>query len=450
MSRHRSLRNKTATVALAVGLTTLLVAPALSSANLVNDLVGKLSTAVSGGSTPSASPRSGSGATYVPPLKGGNPHGQGTVGDVELTPNNTLPQPYLPGGNPLETLAGSSRGEQQADGTYHGHITILSLLGTELLGVNTTEGQTAHGPLNPAQTAILDAICTGSGNAICLGVLRSDSETSGAGGNGCTVSEDPIADPNPATTPGPCSENHFDVADVALNLGGNPITATVASSNGDISSDGTCQTAHGDSSVADANVLNALTADAIGGTSDSQACNDGTPSSASGSSNVVNLNGTGLGIPVQGCADGTPNSSFTTLVPLVSAVCNADDTNNGQTSDPYNVREGLTVFVLNVLGGNPLAKATTAGPESHAVAPPNGGPTCETDPSLCPTGPTGPTGGEGNTPEGPAAGNAGPNNNGTLPFTGANVLLIAMLGLGLVGGGLALKAALDGRTRSGA
>jgi hypothetical protein len=138
------------------------------------------------------------------------------------------------------------------------------------------------------------------------------------------------------------------------------------------------------------------------------------------------------------------------LAPLVTAVCNADDTNGAgepgsQTSPTYGVREALSLFVLELGGNSALLKATAAGAESHAVAPPGGGtPTTPTTPGGGAGGQRGrqgggPGGGQGDLgpggPGGPVSTEAGPG-TGDLAFTGANVLILGLIGTGLVIAGL--------------
>lgn len=85
-------------------------------------------------------------------MHGTNPHGQGTVGVVDLQPSPDRPQGGDPAGSDSgeEVVVGRARGEQREDGTYHGHITIVALFGQEILGLDTTPGQTQAGPLNAA------------------------------------------------------------------------------------------------------------------------------------------------------------------------------------------------------------------------------------------------------------------------------------------------------------
>jgi hypothetical protein len=418
--------------------------PALASADPVGDLLNNLGLSGmsgqsggsgGGGGSTGGGTRAGTPPTYVPPLHGTNPHGQGDAATVSLAPADANPSTANPA-LPETLIVGRSKGEQNADGTYHGHINIASLGGNELLSVNTTPGQTAHGPLDPLQTQLLDAICTGSGGQLCLTLLTADSTTTGSG-----------------------STNNFSVATAQIGPAASPLSASALTSSGNISNDSTCQTATGTSSVADANVFNAITAGAAHSNSESKACNNGTPSTVTQDSQVIELQGAGTPIPAQGCENGTPNTNFTPLNPLIATVCNANDTNAGQTSAPYGVREALTVFAL--VAAVPTVKATTAGAETHAVAPTGSTvipPT--TCPPTCP--PNNKKNGNGNKNDngngngngngsGTGAGNgAGANagaGNGTLAFTGADLIWLAMLGLGLVGAGLAVLAAMPAARR---
>jgi hypothetical protein len=433
----------------AAALSMALSVPALASASVLGGVVDQVTNAVTGvtsdGGGGSASPEAGTPPDYVPPLHGTDPHGEGTVGVVDLTPEDTAPLGSDPaGGDPSneEIVVGRSVGSQDpSTGEYHGHVTVAALFGQEIIGVDTTEGETAAGPLDPVQTQILDAICDGSQNQICLTVLAADSSTDESG-----------------------STNHFAVAEAQIG-GPTGINAGVAESNGNISDDGSCQTASGDSTVADASIGTALTADALNSTTESQACNDGSQSTEN-TSQVVNLQGHGLPVPTQGCEDGTPNTNFDVLAPLLSAVCNADDTSGTQADSPYGVREALSLFVLD-LGGVPLVKTTTAGSESAATAP---GITCPGDPECpppcpdpanpqcppCDNPPCGNGGGNkgqhhgGNRVKGERGGNGnggGPTakaGNG-LPFTGSDLLTLGLIGFGVMGLGLGGMALADRR-----
>ena len=411
-----------AVTAIAVGL------PTLASADPVGDLLHNLGLggnggpggATSGGGT--ATPDAGTPPSYVPPLHGTDPHGQGSDATVDLTPSTTNPLPGDPTQGNEDIIAGDSRGQQSSDGSYHGRVTLLYLLGSPIIQVTSDPGQSNDGPLQPLQDG-LDQVCSASGNQLCLTVLGMHSSSNGNS-----------------------STNSFE--GVGAHIGGpTGINADVLTSNGNISSDGSCQTAHGDSSVAGANV-GPLTADALQGNSDSSACNSGS-NTVHQDSTVVNLAGTGLPLPAAGCADGTANTNFTPLSPLLSAVCNADDTNGSQTGSPYGVRDALAVFAL-ITGDSALLKASAAGPESHAVAPgsgtttPPGGPGGNggTKGAGAKGGNNGGNGGGngGGAGNGPAAGTAAPG-NGQLAFTGADLLALALVGGALILGGLALTTA---------
>jgi hypothetical protein len=300
-------------------------------------------------------PRAASDPTTTPPLHGTNPHGQGSVAVVDTNPDPKRPYTGDTTGSTdnEDIVVGRSRGEQSSDGSYHGHITVAGLFGNELIGVDSKPGQTNHGPLDALQTQLLDAICSGSGGQLCLSLLTADSST---------------------TTTG--STNHFSVAHAKVG-GDSGIEAGAAESNGNISSDGTCQTSHGDSTVADAKAGGQAVASVSKSATDSKACQGQAPTQTD-SSSVIGLGGQGVPIPAPGCADGTPDTvtGIPTLLPLI---CNADDANAGQGSDPYGVRDALDAFVL-ATGTTAAAKATTAGSDSTATAP--AGPAAETPPQC--------------------------------------------------------------------
>jgi hypothetical protein len=409
--------------------------PTLAAADPVGDLLHNLGLgntgtggAAGGGA---ATPDAGNPPAYTPPLHGTEPHGQGTDATVDLTPGTSSPLPGDPSQGDEEVIAGDSRGQQSSDGSYHGSVTLAYLLGSPIIQVTSNPGESKDGPLQPLQDG-LDQLCSGSGNQLCLTVLGMHSSSTGNS-----------------------STNSFEA--VGAHVGGpTGINADALTSNGDISSDGTCQTAHGDSGVATANV-GPLTADALQGDSTSTACNTG-QNSVSQHSTVVNLAGTGIPLPAAGCDDGTPNTNFTALSPLLATVCNADDTNGSQTGSPYGVREALTVFAL-ITGNSSLLKATTAGPESHAVAPPNTTTTPPGNPgggggtkgAGGKGGNNGGNGGGGNgggagSGNGSAAGSAAAG-NGQLAFTGADLLALALVGGALILGGLALTATAGRRHR---
>jgi len=416
--------------------------PTLASANTVDDLLnrvglgnGAASGAGSGGSGTTSAPadtRAGVPPTYTPPLHGTSPHGQGTDAVVDLTPSSSNPYSSDPAQSGEDVVVGDSQGEQGTSG-YSGGVTLAYLFGHPLIQVTSNAGESKDGPLQPLQDG-LDQLCDASGNQLCLTVLGMHSSS---GSNSST--------------------NSFEAAGAHI-AGQQGINADVLTSNGNISDDGTCQTAHGDSSVADANI-GPLTADALQGSSTSTACNSGAQS-VDQSSTVVNLAGTGLPLPAAGCDNGTPNTNFDALSPLLSLVCNADDTNGSQTDAPYGVREALSVFAL-ITGDSALIKAGAAGPESHAVAPAS-----STTPTTAGSGGTKGANGQGGGKGGAGNGNgtgAGSGNgggagngsaagsatagNGQLAFTGADLLALGLVGGALILGGLGLTTTMGRRHR---
>lgn len=425
--RIRLHRRRRATVA-AVSVSLFAIAvgvPVLASANTVNDLLHNLSgvtNSVTGGGGTTAAPNAGSPPAYTPPLHGTEPHGQGTDAVADLTPSTSQPLAGDPSGGSEDLIVGDSRGQQSSDGSYHGRVTLAYLLGNPIIQVTSDPGQSNDGPLQPVQDG-LDQLCSASGNQLCLTVLGMHSASTD---NSSTNSQEVLG----------------------AHIGGpSGINADVLTSHGNISDDGTTQTAHGDSGVAKANV-GPLTLDALEGSSDSTASSSG--SSESQSSTVLNIGGTGLPIPAAGCANGAANTDFTPLSPLLSAVCNADDSNGSQAGGPYGVREALTLFAL-VSGNSSLLKVGTAGPESHAVAPGSTSttPTPPASPGSNGNGGVAGAGGKGGSNGGNGGGNGGgagngpaastpASGNGQLAFTGADLLALGMVGGALILGGIAL------------
>ncbi len=366
------------TAASAAAAVTLLCMPGLSLGGPLSDAGPKPSPSVTvKPSAPAPAPRStplrearpsqatpGASTGYIPPLHGTNPHGQGTAATIDLAPSPTRPLSGDPTGagdptpNREEIVLGRARGEQREDGRYHGHITILSLFGNEIAGVDSNPGETRDGPLQSIQTGLLNPICTSSGGLICLELLRARSATT-------------------ATS----SENHFRAANVRLAgtaAGGAAVSATAAESHGNISSDGTCQRSHGDSTVTGLGIAVATagatpTIQAATSSTDSEACRGRAPTQTN-SSDVITPN---IAIPPilpAGCGSGGPGGTGTAdtvggIPVLLPLVCNADDTNGAQAGAPYGVREALAVFALVTPPDNALLKVTAAASESRAVAP---------------------------------------------------------------------------------
>jgi hypothetical protein len=440
--RRRSLRRRrraTAVAAFAAVLAMVVGVPTLASANQVTDLLNNLGLGNGGGGAGSsdadatsapADTRAGVPDTYTPPLHGTSPHGQGTDATVDLLPGNTNPYSSDPSQSGEEVILGDSRGEQGTSG-YNGGVTLAYLFGQPVVQVTTDPGESKDGPLQPLQDG-LDQLCSSSRDQLCLTVLGMHSSSTSNS-----------------------STNSFEAAGAHI-AGANCINADVLTSNGNISDDGTCQTAHGDSSVADANV-GPLTADALQGSSTSTACNTGSQS-VDQDSTVVNIGGTGLPLPAAGCDDGTPNSNFSALSPLLATVCNADDSNSSQTGAPYGVREALSLFAL-ITGDSALVKAATSGPESHAVAPAAATPPATPPPGGGTAGAGGNGGNGGNQGANAGGGNAGGGagngaaagsaaaGNGQLAFTGADLLALGLVGGALILGGLVLTTTAGRRHR---
>lgn len=272
-----------------------------------------------------------------PPLHGSDPHAQGGVAVVDLNPSNERPLGSKPDGTDSgeEAIVGRARGEK-VGGAYHGHITILTLLGREVAGVDTAEGETKNGPLQPIQASILDPLCTNTSQQVCLSVLTANSTTTAAG-----------------------SDNDFAVARASvLGLG-----VGAAESRGTISEDANCQTSTGSSRVADVTtpgggpVANVSQANTV-----SKSCRGAAPE-VTNSSSVIGLGSAQVPIPAAGCANGTPDT-LTGIPAVLPIVCNADDIAGAAA-----VREALDVFVLQV-GTTSLTKVTTASSEAISEAPP--------------------------------------------------------------------------------
>ena len=437
--RRRKLqrRRRAAVVAAFAAVLAVVVAiPALASASGVDNVINQIG--VSGGSGGSSgggdTSRAGVPPTYTPPLHGTNPHGQGTNAVVDLQPGSSNPYSGDPTQSGEEIVVGNSRGDQNSDGTYSGNVTLLYLFGNPIVQVTSdpsNNGETQHGPLQPLQTQLLDQICQSSNGQACITLLKMDS-----------------------TSNSNSSTNAFEL--LGLHLGGESgLNADVLTSDGNISSDSTCQTSHGDANAATVTAGGNPVLDALQSSSDSSACAGGS-SSVSQSSTTLKLGGNDVPIPDPGCPAGTPNTNFTQLDGLLEIACNADDTNGSQTSAPYGVREALALFAL-ITGDTSVLKVSAGNSETHAVAPGgNGGPT------PGPTGGTAGAGGKGGNKGGKGGngggGNAGANGAGAaannaaagnvnLAFTGADLLALAMVGGALILGGLALTTTAGRRHR---
>ena len=97
-----------------------------------------------------------------PPLHGTDPHGQGGVAVVDLDPSNERPLATDPtgqaSGEDVDRRPRARRARPTAPTTATSRSS--SLFGQELAGVDTAQGETKNGPLQPLQTGILDPLCT--------------------------------------------------------------------------------------------------------------------------------------------------------------------------------------------------------------------------------------------------------------------------------------------------
>jgi len=433
-----------AILVVAVGVPTL-----ASGADRVDNILGQVGSGGGSGSTDSGSGATSGGGNvsdkagvppdnYVPPLHGTDPHGQGSIATVDLTPDTTNPYGSDPSTSDEEVVVGDSNGTQSG-GQYHGQVTVLWLFGNPVIQVTSNPGESNDGPLQPLQDG-LDQLCQGSSGQVCLTVLGMHSSSTGNS-----------------------STNSFEL--LGAHLGGEGgLLVDVGQSNGNISDDGSCQTAHGDSSAASIDAGGNPVADVLQGDSTSTACSGSNTTDQH--STVLSLGGNGLPIPAQGCADGTPNTSGLDADGLLQIVCNAEDVNGSQTSAPYGVREALALFALinDGIPGGALLRVTAGSAESHAVAP--GAGTTVTPPGNTGGGTKGAggkggngnggnNGGNGNgggAGAGGAGGGGGAANeaaagNGSLAFTGADLLVLGLIGGALILGGLALTTLAGRRHR---
>jgi hypothetical protein len=349
---HRSRFIGAGAIAFASGM--LIALPAFSSGATVKNDLRSFQAAQTRAAHTAANPQT------EPPLHGTNPHAQGTAAVVDLSPSATRPFSVDAAGtsNDEDIVVGRSRGEQRADGTYHGHITVAALFGNEIIAAaDTGPGEHKAGSLLPA---VLDPLCTATG--ICVGAVQYDSNTTTTGSFNSfrTLS---IALGGATQLPGlPALPG---VSSPALSVG-------AASSVANISSDGTCQVSEGGSNVANVRTAGAVAVNAATSASRSSACR-GQASTQTNGSSVVELGGNPLPLLGAGCANGTADTT-TGLPGVLPIICNADDssttggTQANLSSDVYGVRNALDVYVL-AIGNSALAQVSAAQSESLAVAP---------------------------------------------------------------------------------
>jgi hypothetical protein len=279
-----------------------------------------------------------------PPTHGTNPHGQGTIAVVDIDPSSERPLAADPDGGDSgeDVVVGRARGDRNADGTYHGHISAVGLFGNDVIPVDTAPGETKDGPLQSLQANILDPLCTNTNQQVCLTVLRMHSETTSVG-----------------------TSNDFAVARAGL-LG---LGVGAADSQGVTGQKGACRASAGAANTANVATSTGTIAQVARSSSTTHACQGQAPTRTN-TSEVIGLGGTGVPLPAAGCANGTPDTQAG-LPGLLPIICNAEELVGNNAA----VREALDVFALQV-GTNSLLKETTAASESLAVAP-EGGAQCD-------------------------------------------------------------------------
>jgi len=412
MNSRRRIRGRIGVAGVVAALTIFGALPATASANPVDDLLNELGLGGSGDQG------QGSGQSEASPSNPSNAHAQGTVARVDIT----APDGVDDGGllDDEEAVVGRSRAEQNDDGSYKGHVTILALFGEEIIGIETDAGETANSPFQPLQ-GLLDEICAGTSQALCVAVLPASSSTGDSG-----------------------STNDFGVLRASSTVGNDTIVdAGVAESNASLEDDGQCQTARAGASVARADLLSVLKVRVLQSVAEAVACR-AAPGSSSSDSTIASINDQSVPLPGD-CADGV-NSGFG-ILSLVSVSCNVAAGVAG-TGEADAARDALTVGVVG--DDRPVVGATASGTETGASAsqspdtPGDGGgasgvATREDEGEG--------SGGDADAGGGSAAGEAQPGDD-TLAFTGANAALLAIIGLALMGAGIGLAAQLT-RTRVG-
>jgi LPXTG-motif cell wall-anchored protein len=390
--------------------------PATASAGPLEDLAGGLNNLLGGGSSAD---------------QGGSPgnapkaHAEGTVAAVDVDSPEPLRQSAV--GDLLddeEVVVGRSRAEQQADGKHNGRVTILGLLGEEIIGIDTQEGETANSPFQPIQD-VLDRFCAGSNNAFCLEVLDADSASDSSG-----------------------SSNDFGVARADLRLSEDrSITAGVAESSADLRTDGNCQNATATSGLARAGLLGILDVSVLQSAVASASCGGSAPTQTNDST-IASINGNDVPLPA-GCDGDSVNAGFG-ILGLVGVSCNPD------SSSGSGVGIGGSRGTVGVTAaGEPLAAAPLAAVDAPnasssagaSQAPTTGGPGDDGSGGPGDTGTGGPGDdgqGQSTTDDGAGddagavAGEAQGAESGSLPVTGAQLGALLIVGLGLVLTGLAV------------
>lgn len=390
--------------------------PATASADVVGDVLNGvgLGEALGTGGQQGAGNTSGS----------SNPHAQGTVAQVDVEAPAGVDDGGLLDGE--EVVVGRSSAEQNSgDGSYQGGVTQVGLFDQVILGIDSKTGQTVLARFEPV-AGLLDAVCEGSGNSICLTVLAAQSATDEYG-----------------------SSSSHAIATADIGQGDQRIQAGVGESAASLRDDGSCQTASASSTVARADVLGQVDGTVLHSDTGSASC----PGSASqtGGSEVLELNGNHLPLPGD-CSEGI-NSGFGVLS-LVEVSCNS-------AGDGSNSAVGVDALGEDALAGTPLADATSDVPLPRALA---GVPVTQAAATAQDTpagpGPEDPTAGGPDAPGAPG-GPGGPGDDpgddtslvsnpvgddtvdagGKLAFTGMEAPVLIGLGLAMIAAGLMVMGA---------
>lgn len=419
MNASSRVRRRVGIAGIVAALTILGALPTAASADVVGDLVKGLGLDGNAGSSGGGGQGTGQSEAST-----SNPHAQGTVARVDVTPPESLDLGGLL--DDEEAVVGRTRAEQTGDGNYKGHVTILALFGEEIIGIDTDAGETAGSPLQPLND-VLNEVCGGTSGVLCVAVLPASSATDGTG-----------------------SANDFGVVRASSRLGENTILdAGVAESDASLRENGSCQSAHAGSSVARAGLLNnAIVVGILQSVADSVACSDGGGSSSSDST-ILAINDQTL--PLPGDCDGGTNGGFG-ILSLVTVSCNVASGALGEGSASAGAEPIGTAIVGDdppLVGANASNSATGAGASQTPEAPDgpdgpggggSGGDTTGSD-----------DGGGAGTESGDGAGGAADDaqaGSGSLAFTGLNAALLAVIGLALLGMGVALSSRLARPTLS--
>lgn len=294
------------------------------------DVVGDVLNGVGLGEALGTGGQQGAGNTSGSPA----PHAQGTVAQVDVEAPEGVDDGGLLDGE--EVVVGRSSAQQNADGSYEGGVTQVGVLDQTILGIDTDEGETILARFVPVKD-LLDSVCEGSGNSICLTLLAAESATDGSG-----------------------SSSSHAIATADIGQDDQRIQAGVGQSAAALRDDGTCQTASASSSVASANVLGEIDGTVLDSNTASASC----PGAASqtGDSTVLEVNENTLPLPGD-CSEGV-NSGFGVLS-LVEVACNSQD---GSGSSGSNSAIGVDAIGEDALAGTPLADATSGLPLPRALA----------------------------------------------------------------------------------